>query len=207
MRTCKKCHLELDESKFNKDPNRKDGLHPYCTPCKTKPYKVDPEIIAAKALALRTRTEKYCAQCQSIKPLTEFFNRKASVDGKWWTCKPCATARRKRDYDKAKLSGQHTQYYYDNKERILFESRQKRRALKTQLVEIKGGSCVDCNRRAEDEWPVECFDFHHVNGKTFTISTKMKVSHLPKLLVELEKCVLLCSNCHRRRHASATIQT
>ena len=44
-------------------------------------------------------------------------------------------------------------------------------------------------------------DFHHKNPseKDFTISDYSRTS-LEKLMPEIEKCVLLCANCHREFH-------
>lgn len=38
MKRCYKCKQEKDESSFNKDKNRKDGLSPICKECKHKYY-------------------------------------------------------------------------------------------------------------------------------------------------------------------------
>ena len=36
MKTCTKCEIEKDESEFNKDKSRKDGLASQCRECKKK---------------------------------------------------------------------------------------------------------------------------------------------------------------------------
>lgn len=49
-----------------------------------------------------------------------------------------------------------------------------------------------------------CFDFHHLDPQTKTsaisimITTRQTIS---KLIDELNKCVCVCSNCHRKIHA------
>lgn len=50
-----------------------------------------------------------------------------------------------------------------------------------------------------------CIDFHHKNPseKEFTISKKTNLGK-DKLLVEIQKCVCLCANCHRKVHAGFT---
>ena len=44
-------------------------------------------------------------------------------------------------------------------------------------------------------------DFHHTdpNGKDFSISDKSRCS-LEKMMKEIEKCDILCANCHREWH-------
>jgi hypothetical protein len=62
-----------------------------------------------------------------------------------------------------------------------------------------GGKCTDCG----GVFPLACFDFHHLDPSTKDFDpcrglTKSKA----KLFAELEKCVLLCANCHRIRHST-----
>ena len=45
-------------------------------------------------------------------------------------------------------------------------------------------------------------DFHHINpqNKTGVIAHMIKSSSAENLLEELQKCVVLCANCHREFH-------
>ena len=47
-----------------------------------------------------------------------------------------------------------------------------------------------------------CLDFHHKNPneKDFTIGKRVSRSK-DNLLMEINKCVCLCANCHRKVHA------
>lgn len=80
------------------------------------------------------------------------------------------------------------------------EAVQKRRdALKIMSVQYKGGKCFFCGY---DKY-VGALDFHHVNPseKEFGISSGGNIKSFERLKPELDKCVLLCSNCHREVHA------
>lgn len=60
-------------------------------------------------------------------------------------------------------------------------------------------SCLICG---ENE-PV-CLDFHHKNPdeKDFSIGARMSSGvSIERMIQEIEKCVVLCSNCHRKIHA------
>ena len=48
-----------------------------------------------------------------------------------------------------------------------------------------------------------CLDFHHKDAsqKKFTIASEAGNMAIPKLMEEIAKCNLLCSNCHRKLHA------
>ena len=69
---------------------------------------------------------------------------------------------------------------------------------KSRLVVYKGGKCFDCGRI----FPQCCYDFDHrdPNQKSFGISQRMGLP-LEELMIEADKCDLVCSNCHRIRTA------
>ncbi len=64
-------------------------------------------------------------------------------------------------------------------------------------IEYKGGKCVDCKQ----SYPPYVYDFHHLDPKSKDIDwSKMRLVKQETMISELDKCVLLCSNCHRVRH-------
>ncbi len=73
-----------------------------------------------------------------------------------------------------------------------------RRITKQRCVEYLGGVCVDCGIQTLPA----VYDFHHRNPdeKSFDIATRRNWS-FERLVAELDKCDLLCANCHRIRHA------
>ena len=75
---------------------------------------------------------------------------------------------------------------------------ERQRNLKKLAVEYKGSKCQDC-LIVDDQC---IYDFHHIdkNIKDFTISKYTKTNWSLKLQNELDNCILLCSNCHRKRH-------
>lgn len=76
--------------------------------------------------------------------------------------------------------------------------RDRKRDLKKLCIEYKGGVCVDCGLVHHPA----VFDFHHVvsGSKDFTISSVTSTKLTDSIKAELDKCVLLCANCHRVRH-------
>ena len=60
-----------------------------------------------------------------------------------------------------------------------------------------GGECAECGYNKCEA----AFEFHHVkkNEKKFTISSGYKLPW-EELKIELDKCMLLCCNCHREKH-------
>jgi hypothetical protein len=75
------------------------------------------------------------------------------------------------------------------------------RNFKQNLVDYKGGKCQKCNY----DKCIAALDFHHrdPNTKEFTLSHIKMTSfekNKDKICAELDKCDLLCSNCHREIH-------
>lgn len=117
---------------------------------------------------------KQCTQCQIEKPLDEFYKQvQKGKNGQSWNCRDsmCISCR------------------------SLYAS-ERRRNVKEQAVKYLGGICKDCKKR----FPPYVYDFHHLdpNKKDFSIGKQAK--KFDSIKAELEKCILLCANCHRIRH-------
>jgi hypothetical protein len=92
-------------------------------------------------------------------------------------------------------------HYFDSfckKCRVRYQS-ERRRQIKRKCVEYLGGECQKCQLKTDR---VEVYDFHHPDpdGKDFTIGKQAK--SFEALKAELDKCVLLCANCHRLAHGT-----
>ena len=71
------------------------------------------------------------------------------------------------------------------------------RKRKLMAVEYKGGKCSKCGYNK----CVGALDFHHLDPTEKDASwQKMRLWNKSKLLKELDKCILLCANCHREAH-------
>lgn len=76
---------------------------------------------------------------------------------------------------------------------------QRQRAFKKLCIEYKGGECESCGYSKYDG----ALEFHHKDPskKDFTISKSRLKIFDDKVKNELDKCALLCSNCHKEEHA------
>lgn len=72
----------------------------------------------------------------------------------------------------------------------------RRRKVKEQAIGYKGGKCVDCGVIGHPS----IYDFHHIDTKEKDFSLGNSVKGFEAVKSELDKCILLCSNCHRIRH-------
>jgi len=120
---------------------------------------------------------KICKRCNLPKPAVEFYAalKRSEVTDKSWVGRDshCIPCRIKYAYG-------------------------RREARKRQAVAHLGGKCLDCGLV---DIP-DVYDFHHLDPSTKdgAISNLINRSWA-RIVVELEKCVLLCAVCHRKRHA------
>jgi len=74
-----------------------------------------------------------------------------------------------------------------------------RRLVKIKAVAYKGGKCQECGLETNS-----CvYDFHHLDPleKDFSIGDKTSTVRWERVKSELDKCSMLCANCHRLEHS------
>ena len=93
-------------------------------------------------------------------------------------------------------------WYPKNKERHISYVRRNKRVV-TEFIEKykRDRTCIDCGFPGKD-FPY-VLDFDHLDGgmsKKFTIgSWSQSVLSIDAIKKEIEKCELVCANCHRKR--------
>jgi hypothetical protein len=70
---------------------------------------------------------------------------------------------------------------------------------KLEAIAYKGGVCVECEKMPHPA----SMEFHHLDpsGKDFSISNSRTKTLNEKVKEELDKCILVCRNCHGILHA------
>lgn len=133
--------------------------------------KINDEIIADIVEMYKTHTAKECA---------EKYNISLS------TVKKYVEPKRKLLTKEEKLNRQ---------KRAIID---RRVIMKEKAVDYKGGKCSCCGY---DKY-IGSLEFHHLNSneKDFTISFLLN-RKWEIIKEELDKCILVCSNCHREIHA------
>lgn len=83
---------------------------------------------------------------------------------------------------------------------VVSELQRRRRA----LIDRAGAMCSRCGISVSEPGDYVIFDFHHVDHSTklFGLSIGNMQRSMGALEAEADKCVLLCSNCHRIHHAT-----
>lgn len=89
-------------------------------------------------------------------------------------------------------------YYNKNKDEIYKRKKERIKKKREEFRILLGGKCSKCGYK-------KCFqalEFHHKSGKKEEhLSLMIKNFSKQKSLKEIEKCILLCANCHRELHA------
>lgn len=103
-------------------------------------------------------------------------------------CKQCGSKR-------VKMNKQNNLYCMDCASIAVVNHRRK---LKKKAIMYLGGKCVICGYNKCEA----ALDFHHISPdeKDFVIFKNGVVRSWAKILNEIKKCELLCSNCHREKH-------
>lgn len=127
---------------------------------------------------------KICIKCLSTQPLENFYKNKNRKDGLQDYCKEC-----KKEYDKNSWIKNGEKW-----SKIYWKRQQKNLEIITNYK--KERSCRKC---FNNKWFI--LDFHHLNPdvKDFNISHGSGYS-LKNIINEIEKCILLCRNCHSEFH-------
>ena len=98
----------------------------------------------------------------------------------------------------------HAKYKAENADRLRSYRRVRRQklraAIREHVLKVKENSSCEVCGEAE---PV-CLDFHHRNPteKSFVIGEAvLSLVSIKTLQKEIDKCAVLCANCHRKVHA------
>ncbi|MGB6839188.1 MAG: hypothetical protein WBE27_02885, partial [Microgenomates group bacterium] len=123
--------------------------------------------------------------------LSHFYRRKTGkrAGESYEKCKQCMKLRGRR-------------YYHENKKRqlplALARTRKARKQKSEFIREIKNKACIDCGLK----YPHYVMDFDHRNDDDKIINVAHAVTRnwsLTRIKEEIEKCDVVCANCHRIR--------
>lgn len=92
-----------------------------------------------------------------------------------------------------------TRTYRDRSSYLINAVSKRRQLLKRKAVRYKGGCCSVCGYSKY----IGALEFHHVDpaSKEFGLGLDGLTRSWERIKNEVDKCVLLCSNCHRELHA------
>lgn len=129
---------------------------------------------------------RICTICKKGKPASEYNKKSNRKDGLQTHCRECNRESARR-------------YYADNREKHIGESKKTRQARRrdnhAKMIEfLSQQQCADCGFSH-----ILVLEFDHLKDKRANISRMLCTYPWATILLEIEKCDIVCRNCHAIR--------
>ena len=117
-----------------------------------------------------------CSTCQIEKDLSSFSKKGTGFQ---YTCKICHSLYRKEHYDR-------------NRSKYIERASKNRQKYREEFYDwLSKKQCMDCGNS-----DIRVLQFDHLGDKEFVISSKIGRCTLSSIMKEIEKCDIVCANCH-----------
>ena len=200
---CNTCKEVLPFEAFNKAKRRPDGYANRCRKC-TKLY-INARNTRVKELNIQNfgaevPAFKLCYKCGRTLSIQMFSKNVWKKDQHSEICKDCMSKYHKERYHTiAKESKKRTkEWAKNNKDKVYLRNKQNIIIRKNLINKYKkANGCYFCG-----ESNPTVLDFHHKDPskKDYSVSNMVGGSE-DKMWKEVKKCIVVCSNCHRKLHA------
>ena len=132
---------------------------------------------------------KQCNQCKQTLSIESFAWRYKDKGIRQHACKECMRLKSK-------------EWYSNNKEYHVSRNRARSKQNALEMRNYISSLNLSCSECGENHPAV--LDFHHVDPTTKDggIARMMWEQTPEKVKAEIDKCIVLCSNCHRKHHWS-----
>lgn len=128
-----------------------------------------------------------CTKCKQLKQRKDFHKCKGNPNGLQAKCKTCV-----KSYDKDR-------YKYPNGKKRKGNDKYKQEKQLFVYRYLETHPCVDCGEKN-----LLVLEFDHLRDKDMDIADLITGYSLAKIKKEIEKCEVVCSNCHKiRTHTRA----
>jgi hypothetical protein len=129
-----------------------------------------------------------CSRCGELQPVSTFAWHRRDRGQRDTYCRGCRAVYKR-------------EHYLANRERYIAAATRRKETLIAErvrfLVEfLRERPCIDCG----ESDPV-VLEFDHLADKEFAISAGLRGRKWEDVLREIDKCEVVCANCHRRRTA------
>jgi hypothetical protein len=138
---------------------------------------------------------KICTVCGLSKDPSDYFYRNKHSEKLHAQCKQCYLEKRRLKWK---------EYYYKHgskyRENATIRNRKLKNKLRSQMLEyLSDKSCLNCGIS-----DVRVLDFDHIDPLTKSFSIARAIADITswdKILIEIDKCQILCANCHKIKTA------
>ena len=125
-----------------------------------------------------------CYKCKITKPFLEFYKNSRKISGHGNMCRICSAK-----YGK--------QWYINNRIIHKKNAAKRKRELRNKWETVRKTLTIECGECGEDHFA--CLEFHHVSSREMSVRDAFMWSE-KRFKEELSKCIVLCANCHRKKH-------
>jgi hypothetical protein len=134
---------------------------------------------------------KICIRCKLEQPISNYTRRRVSKDGYNAACKSCTRKASKKHFV------ENREYYLSKAQR--HRATNQKASREYTFNHLSNNPCSDCG---EDDIIVLQFDHLNPKNKKNCVSTLITDGYrLETVKAEIEKCQVLCANCHARKTA------
>lgn len=146
--------------------------------------------------------KKKCNTCGLTKTVDNFYTYKKGIRGSCKVCLNQKTETYRKSISKERRSELWQRFWKnpENRQKKYKTARKRYKSIKKQCVDYLGGKCSICGY----DKCIEALEFHHLdpNIKETSLNTRGidRRKSFNSQKQELDKCVLLCANCHREQH-------
>lgn len=128
---------------------------------------------------------RVCSKCKATQFETEFGFKNKKLNILKHYCKSCEKVIK-------------DAYYQSNKSACIADANRRRLERREKFQRYKETLRCECCGEKDSI----CLDFHHLeeHNKEFTLSEKAYYMSWESLMNEINKCICVCANCHRKIH-------
>lgn len=138
---------------------------------------------------------KPCSICKINKVFDEYYLRDKRTGRLHSQCKACYSSYRRKNW--SLYYNKHGSKYREN---ALARNKKLKNALRIKMVEyLSDKSCIKCGNN-----DYRVLEFDHIDPKTKSIGIAQALHNIwawDRILNEIKKCQILCSNCHKIKTA------
>jgi len=151
----------------------------------------------ANYLQVSSSTVRYWLKKYNLSTNHNIYNKRENILPDRKICSRCKKDKLNSEFNKRK--NRDYQFQSMCKDCNSRDRQDRQRIFKQECVDYKGGECQCCGYHACNS----ALDFHHIDPeiKSFGIAEQRRTKMNDEIKRELDKCILVCSNCHREIHA------
>lgn len=144
----------------------------------------------------KRKDAKYCSRSCQAKASRD--RKKQGINSQEHICPKCNKKFIVKD------NGFNRRYCYDCVPQVPKSGAENRALIKKWALEYAGNKCSICGY----DKCKEALDFHHLDStqKEFNLSDRNLILDWTLIKKELDKCILVCANCHREIHSKEHIK-